>query len=170
MARNIRSLIFTAYKIGKKSSFQGLNFSSLSPNWHFLQFFLCHWELESLNCRYTLKNGYFRVESEILFKKVKFRHKNNLCLDTITWSWIFQPVYRTLFSIKYTGDERMSRAEPAKGAEIYPAIHQPKPPRNPYVKTHAHSHATNRASVWKFFRHHFLHNYPTWIKLRNILT
>ena len=25
----------------------------LSPSWHFLQIFLCHWEFESLNCRYT---------------------------------------------------------------------------------------------------------------------
>ena len=29
-----RSWIFTAFKIGEKSSVQGLNFSTLSPNWH----------------------------------------------------------------------------------------------------------------------------------------
>ena len=29
--------------------FPGFNFSSLSPNWHFLQFFSCYWEFEFPN-------------------------------------------------------------------------------------------------------------------------
>ena len=35
--------IFTAYKIGKKSSVQGLNFcppTGTSPNWHFFELFV----------------------------------------------------------------------------------------------------------------------------------
>ena len=49
------------YKIRKKTSVQGLNFSpnshcpqlALPPTGTFLNFFLCHWEFESPNCRYT---------------------------------------------------------------------------------------------------------------------
>ena len=53
--------MFTAYKIGKKSSVQFFSPNwQLSPNWQFPQlallakFFLHHWEFESPNCRYTL--------------------------------------------------------------------------------------------------------------------
>ena len=53
------SLIFTAYKIWEKSFVEGLNFSSLTPNWYICQIFCAIEILTPPNAGTPFYFGYF---------------------------------------------------------------------------------------------------------------
>ena len=77
------NFIYGHFKLKRESNFYRFQswkkrprIKFLSLNWHFLQFFLCQWEFESPNCRYSAQkrfNQWHRDETGI---PVNFQSRN----------------------------------------------------------------------------------------------